>query len=238
MESTAQKLYFDPSCFSGKTIIFCLPGRSFSNKFLMAWTQLFAECNKYGIIVHYTNKYSSNVYYVRNSCLGGNVLSGKNQKPYQGKVKYDFIAWIDSDIVFTTDQFFYMLYESIERENIKIMSGLYLMENAVQYAAVQTMDFEYFKRNGTFEFIKKGGVPESQFFEADYIGFGFVLIKYGVFEELNYPWFSPLTIKIPDTNIQDFCSEDVGFCLKIAKKGIKIHIARSVIVKHEKMICL
>lgn len=231
---------YDPECFKNKTVIFCLPGRQFSNNFLIAWTELYNKCKQYGIKLYYINKYTSNVYYVRNMCLGGDVLKGKTQKPYQGSIKYDYIMWIDSDIVFTSDQFFYMLYQMESKEHMKVLSGLYLMQNNLHYATVKNMDFDFFKKNGTFEFLKKtdSTIDSSDFYEVDYTGFGFMLIKHGIFEQLMYPWFSPINITIKESDIQDFCSEDVGFCLKLKKKDIPIFIASKVKVKHEKMILL
>ena len=33
--------------------------------------------------------------------LGGNILEeNKDQKPFQGNAKYDYLVWIDTDIVF------------------------------------------------------------------------------------------------------------------------------------------
>lgn len=231
-------LQFEKDTFKDKTVIFCLPGNSFSNRFLMAWSELLIKCKEYNINVYYTNKYTSNVYYVRNMCLGGDVLSGKNQKPFQGKIKYDYIMWIDSDVIFTSDQFFYMLFEA-EMRNYNVLSGLYIMQNNTQFPVVKHMDFEYFKKNGTFEFLTRDQADDlSDFTEIDYNGFGFMLVKYGVFEQMKYPWFSPINISIKGTEIQDFCSEDVSFCLKLQKKNIPIYLASKVRLRHEKTIPL
>lgn len=237
MSNKSEPLPYDLETIKNKTVIFCLPGNSFSNNFLLAWTELIIKCKEYGIQVYYTNKYTSNVYYVRNMCLGGNVLNGKNQKPYQGQLKYDYIMWIDADIYFKSDQFFYMLTQA-EKRDIKILSGAYIMHNNVQYPVVKNMDFEYFKKHGTFEFLTRETIKDAEeFIEVDYTGFGFMLVKYNIFEQLKYPWFSSINIKIDD-EIQDFCSEDVSFCLKMKKKNIPITLASKVIVKHEKPVCL
>jgi hypothetical protein len=237
MSSIEEQLPIDLESLKDKTVIFCLPGNSFSNNFLLSWTELIIKCKEYGIRVYYTNKYTSNVYYVRNMCLGGNVLKGKNQKPYQGQLKYDYIMWIDSDIYFKPEQFFYMLSEA-EQKNIKVLSGAYIMHNNHQYPIVKNMDFDYFKEHGTFEFLTRDKIDDlPDFSEVDYTGFGFILIKYNIFEQLKYPWFSSINIKI-DEEIQDFCSEDVSFCLKMKKKNIPIILASKVRVKHEKMVCL
>ncbi len=229
---------YDYTLFKGKKIIFCLPGRTFSNKFLLAWSKLLIKCIEYSIIFNISNKYTSNVYYVRNMCLVGDVLKGKKQLPFNGK-DYDYIFWIDSDIVFNESDFFYMLENIILKDNIKILSGLYLMEGGTHYPVVKNMDISYFKQHGTFKFLSKNDALNMADFETvDYTGFGFMLIAKGVFEKLDYPWFNPITINIKDTEISDFCSEDVSFCLKMQKLDIPIYIASKVIVKHEKLVCL
>ena len=52
-----------------------------------------------------SNASSSNVFFVRNMCLNGDVLMGIDQKPFQGKINYDYIMWIDSDQVFSIQAF-------------------------------------------------------------------------------------------------------------------------------------
>ena len=42
-------------------------------------------------------------------CLGADVLRGKDQKPFDGKLDYDFIMWIDSDQVFSVNHLFLYL---------------------------------------------------------------------------------------------------------------------------------
>src|SRR6056300_1005634 len=101
-------------------IVFCLPGRSFSNEFLQSWSKLLQYLPQYGINPILSSHYNSVVYYVRNQCLGGNVLRGKNQLPFDGKVDYDYIMWIDSDIVFEVDDFIKLL-----NMNKNIASGIY-----------------------------------------------------------------------------------------------------------------
>lgn len=233
-------LDFDKEVLKGKTIVFCIPGNKFSNKFLLAWSELLVQCCNYGIKIITSNSYTSNVYYVRNMCLGGNILRGKKQLPFNGKIKYDYMMWIDSDIVFNASQIFYLITEA-ENRNFKVLSGLYIMENNTHYPVVENLSLDYFKKNGTFEFLSKSQAENlSDFTEVEYTGFGFLLIANGVFEKFNYPWFSPQTIAFDSGNIeiQDFCSEDVSFCFKLRKKSIPINIASRVLVKHEKTIPL
>jgi hypothetical protein len=55
--------------------------------------------------IQISQDYSSMVNFARCKVLGANVLRGPNQKPWDGKLEYDYQLWIDSDIVFNTEKF-------------------------------------------------------------------------------------------------------------------------------------
>ncbi len=212
-----------------KRIVFCLPGKNFSGNFLVSWTKLIDACVKQGIDVILSQRSNSNVYFVRSQCLGADVLRGKNQKPWNGSIPYDYIMWIDSDQVFEPHQFFKLLSHDKD-----IVGGLYLMDGGRQFPTIVNWDEEYFKSHGTFEFLNPGSLPaDGKLLDVVYNGFGFMLIKNGVFEKITYPWFEPRIIKLTES-IQDFASEDVSFCLKARDFGYKIYVDPSVVVGHEK----
>ena len=71
-------------------------------------------------------------------------------------------------------------------------------------------------------------------FTVDYTGFGWVLIKKGVFENLEYPWFAPKMQVFESGSVQDMCGEDVSFCLDAKEKGYDIWCDPRIRVGHEK----
>ena len=81
-------------------IIFCIPGSVFSGGFLKCWTQLTLELNKRGFEYELLSNYAPNVYKIRTMLLDGHRKYGQYQIPWQGKKEYDYIMWIDSDIIF------------------------------------------------------------------------------------------------------------------------------------------
>ena len=140
--------------------------------------------------------------------------------------------WIDSDVLFSPAQFKKLLDHDKD-----VISGLYLMDGGKAYAAVKNWDEEYFKKNHKFKFLTPEDIRERKgLFEVSYAGMGFMLVKKGVFESVEYPWFCPLQKKIGD--MVDFTSEDVGFCLKAQDKGYGIFVDPEVIAGHEKLIVL
>lgn len=216
-------------------VIFCLPGPSYSGDFLSNWSELLMTCQKNNIIPLISQTYDAVVYYVRNKCLQGNVLRGKNQKPFDGKLDYDFLMWIDNDIIFNVDSFMRLLQHGLN--GINIVSGIYMMKGAQNFATVKDWDEEYFKNNGSFQFLSPKDIEgKTDLMEVDYTGLGWLLAKRGVFESIEYPWFRPIFYDIDKAH--DFCSEDVGFCKTVKAKGFKIHVDPTIRVGHEKKVIL
>jgi hypothetical protein len=214
-----------------KTVIFCLPGPSFSGTFLTYWTEFVLACTQNNIIPILNQQYDPVVYYVRNKCLGGDVLRGKKQKPFNGQLHYDYIMWIDSDILFNFINFYQLL-----KHDLNIISGIYAVQGGNNFATVVNWDTDFFMKNGYFEFLAPKDIEgKKDLIEVAYTGFGFILIKRGVFESLEYPWFRPVFQKLSD-DIEDFSSEDASFCQIIREKGYKIFIDPLVRVGHEKKI--
>ena len=89
----------------GKTVVFCLPGRGCSYIFLKNFVQMCFDLVQAGMSIQISQDYSSMVNFARCKCLGANVLRGPDQVPWDGKLQYDYQLWIDSDIVFNTNQF-------------------------------------------------------------------------------------------------------------------------------------
>ncbi len=71
-------------------------------------------------------------------------------------------------------------------------------------------------------------------FTVDYTGFGWVLIKKGVFENMEYPWFAPKMQVFESGGVQDMCGEDVSFCLDAKEAGIETWCDPRIRVGHEK----
>ncbi|MFN9905360.1 MAG: hypothetical protein ACK56F_04440, partial [bacterium] len=96
------------------------------------------------------------------------------------------MMWIDSDVLFTPDQF-----ERLLSHDKDIVSGLYKMEDNTHYACVEHWNENHYVEKGHFEFLKPSDIEyrKNQLIDVNYVGFGFILIKKGVFESLKYPFF-------------------------------------------------
>ena len=217
----------------GKTVVFCLPGRGVSYTYLKNFVQLCFDLVSNGVGIAIQQDYSSMVNFARCKCLGANVLRGPDQLPWDGKLQYDYQLWIDSDIVFNTEVFYRLV--AMDKD---IASGWYLTEDRKTASCAHWLEEEDFKNNGgvmnheTIETLPKRRKP----FTVDYIGFGWTLIKKGVFEnpKMTYPWFAPKLQVFGNGEVQDMCGEDVSFCLDALAAGYEIWVDPICRVGHEK----
>ena len=224
-------------------IMFCLPGREHSSTFLKCWTDLVQECNNKEIEYELKQGYSSMVHQARSLCLEGVPFLGENQKPFLGR-PYDYIMWIDSDMVFKPEDVFRLIQKDKD-----IISGLYKIHNSNNSFAARKKAIPNntrIKNIGYIEeitelypFITEQDVRNTtEPISVDYIGMGFVLIKRGVIEKLKYPWFrseiSTLYVEEENISIKELNSEDSQFCFDLKLNGFDIWIDPTVRVGHEK----
>ena len=125
-----------------------------------------------------------------------------------------------------------------------IVSGWYCTEDGRTTSVAHWLDEEDFSNNGgvmnheTLDTIQKRKKP----FTVDYAGFGWLLIKKGVFEDFDengkkkmpYPWFAPKMQVFESGTVQDMCGEDVSFCLDAKEAGYEIWCDPRIRVGHEK----
>ncbi len=238
----------------GKGIVFCLPGRGVSYQFLKSFVQLCFDLVQNQMSIQISQDYSSMVNFARCKCLGANVLRGPDQLPWDGKLEYDYQLWIDSDIVFNSDKFWQLCDLAVpedvvstnedgettwdETKENSIAAGWYATEDGKTTSVAHWLDEDDFRNNGgvmNHEMVD-GISKRSKPFTVDYTGFGWVMIKKGVFEhdEMKYPWFAPKMQVFESGAVQDMCGEDVSFCLDAMEAGFEIWCDPRIRVGHEK----
>ena len=205
-------------------VVFCIPGNNFSNRFLKCWTNLTRELHKRDIEYELLSQYIPNVYQVRSLLLGADKKFGQYQTPWQGKRDYDYIMWIDSDQVFEPNDFFKLLEHDKD-----IVSGLYLRKPQGDTLNDIPVYFACFTapNKGLFTNEVNG---ELRTIYAN--GMGWMLVKKGVFEKIEYPWFGPIITGL------NFCGEDTAFQIRAKDAGFDSYVDTTVIVGHEKGVIL
>jgi len=222
-----------------KKVIIALPGREYSGNFLKNWSETLMVLTQKGYKVTLINEYSSFVSFSRMKTLGLDVMRGATQVPFDGKVDYDVWLTIDSDIFFIPEQVIELIEDT---DKHPVVSGLYRMSDLQHYAAVKKWNDEYFKKNGTFKFIKVNELDTSQkYMKVAYNGMGFFACRKGVIENLKYPYFSYPLIEIETEDgkvLRDMCSEDVAFCKNLKDAGYDVIVNTSLRVGHEKTLVI
>jgi hypothetical protein len=222
-----------------KTVVVALPGREYSGIFLKNWSQTLIELTQRGYKVIMMNDYSSFVPFSRMKTLGLDVLRGATQVPFNGKIDYDVWLTIDSDIVFTPEQVIELIEDT---EKYPVVSGLYRMIDLQHYAAVKEWNLEYFKKTGSFEFLKVDTLDTTEkYMKVAYNGMGFFACRKGVIENIKYPYFSYPLIEIETEDgklLRDMCSEDVAFCKNLKDAGYNVIVNTSLRVGHEKTLVI
>lgn len=222
-----------------KTVIFAFPGRDFSGSFLINWSKTLLQLVQKGYKIMLVNDYSSFVPFSRMKTLGLDTLRGAAQVPFDGKLNYDVWMTIDSDIFFIPEQVIEIIEDT---DKYPVVSGLYRMEDLKHYAAVKEWDTDYFKKYGTFDFIKVNELDTSEkYIKVAYSGMGFFACRKGVIENLKYPYFNYPLIEIEADNgklIREMCSEDVAFCKNLKDAGYKITVNTQIKVGHEKRLVI
>tara|TARA_R110000824_G_scaffold353962_1_gene541033 strand:+ start:654 stop:1235 length:582 start_codon:yes stop_codon:yes gene_type:complete len=187
-------------------IIFCIPGKTFSEHFLKSWSKLISELQLMEIEWELVNLYYPIISQARQKCLNKAL-----------KKDYNYLMWIDSDIIFEPQDFRQLLSHDKD-----IISGLYMIQKTPgiydipdEYACIG-LDGNRFNR---FEYDGARGLKQ---IKAN--GMGWMLVKHGVFESIKKPF---------DLESED--GEDITFQIKALKKGYKSYVDTSVIVGHEKL---
>jgi hypothetical protein len=169
----------------------------------------------------------SNVAIVRELCLGiapQDAMTGKHFLPFYGKVDYDRIMWIDSDMIFKPQDFVKLLSHDVD-----IVSGL-CKRDPKSYAVTKMVDKPFAQIPGLVD----SDITSDKLFEVKAVGAAFLLVKRGVFETIKRPWFLTTTVA-HSSGAVDMVSEDVYFSIRAREAGFKIWVDPTVKITHLKL---
>ena len=223
-------------------MLFCIPGGSFTPGFFDSWTRLCMAAAQLPFDMVCTRHYSPVIYHCRANLLGAANRAGEHQIPFQGKLNYDYMMWLDTDINFTVEQVV-SLFESMQKKkHVDVLCGIYLTADGHHSTIVKDWDVNFFLKTGMFPFLtipqlkEEAAKSKDKLAKVFYAGMGFMMVRKGAFEKVTYPWFEPIMHEIEMS--RDFSSEDVSLCWKWAEKGVGIYIDPEIVVGHEKSIVI
>jgi len=213
------------------TIIFCIPGNQFSPLFLESWTEVLLWCSLNDIRVILSNKQGPNGNIRRNLCLGefGNT---PGQKPFQHKIRYDYLMWIGANCVFTSEQ----LQRLLEYDE-DIVSGISLLPGQSCYDCIQKWDETPLFEDKVLPYLTIEEVSgKEDLIEVDYCSLDFTLMKRKVMDSLEYPWFRELELE--QNGKKALLPGDFYVCQKLRENGFQINVDPAVQVGIEQQVIL
>jgi len=206
-------------------VVIATPGNSLVAgyvKSLLATIKVLEENN---ITWTYQNEHSSLVTNAREGTIAGSRnVCVTSREPGLGNFTYDKLFMIDSDIVWTPEDFM-----KLYRSEKSVISGVYY-ESISGCAVIH----EY---KDSHRMMDKHEVKyRFNTFPVYGVGLGFVCVKKGVFEDIGRPWFGLGKVE----HVIDGCTyflplgEDLYWCEKVAAKGHQVYVDPSVVLGHTK----
>jgi len=205
-----------------KRIIFCLPGAP-TMEAAMSWDALVREASRpeRGLKLEVIRGYNSSVTHCRNNILEEGVSGPRKEaKPFGGR-PYDFMMWIDSDSVYTPEDFFRLLEADKD-----IITGMVPMNAEGAAGAFGLVEGPLSK------YVNLGALrQDARMRDWHFCGFAFLLVRQGVFETLDFPWFQEVPYEEDGRVILP--GEDIDWCRRIRAKGFKIWAHPAVRIGHD-----
>lgn len=211
--------------------VFLFPGKNFSINFMNSWTNTMIYLYENGYTFASSFKYAPIVHEVRNQLVAAKILNSSNQTskifndrtnnqiPFGNTINAKKVIFIDSDIVWNTEDL-----EKILHTDKDIMCGPYFLESGTDMCIVD--------KDGLFMDMNKIK-DEPEIFEILSGGMGFVSVNYEVLEKIGFPWFNTLYLKDEDGGVQ-FIGEDTFFFYRAHEEGYKIYCDPTIRIGHEK----
>lgn len=145
---------------------------------------------------------------------------------FMDRTDADYLLMLDSDIVFTVEDYDELLRASTQAAEPSIVSGVYPREDG-SLCVYDLTDEGYRLTDPT-------NLMHTKFYEAGAVGMGFCMIPRVVLEELNkdtdtlLPWFDQ-TIDGPGR-----LADDTSFCYRCSDIGVPVYVDTQVQVGHVK----
>jgi len=205
-----------------------------SHEFTKSWTRVVHHMAKNGITLNLYQETGGDIYHIRNNLVSRDLPIPWDMMPVFGGEPYDLMMWIDSDI----GSFDFSHIQRLIDADKDIITGVVPLgptgrsaigqygydefgQPSVQYYSIPVMDKEF--------------DPDTPV-EVEFCGYAFMLVRKGVFEGMEYPWFryTPHEHACKKSNV----GEDIGWCLRAREAGFKLWMHPGVKVSHNKEICL
>lgn len=219
-KSIVEKLGYSP------VIVICITDKQYSLLFLQNFMKTIGFLLEEKIRFVFSATFSKNIDFARCACLGAKVYNdNEHQLPFEGNLKYTHILWLSADVIWSVEDIKKLLLR-----NVDIVSGICNRIDSTITAIEKVDDFESYKKNKGFTLIKKQDIiNKNELVEVQYSSMDFMLVKKGVFEKIDFPWFRTENNEI----IHSLINEQMYFCNMARNNGFKIYIDPKVNISFE-----
>jgi hypothetical protein len=152
------------------------------------------------------------------------------KEPWYGKDVYSHILFIDSDILWTYEDF-----EKLLLADKPIISGSYLKDEIGNLAcAILSDDWKNHVPGSLLSLTLKDIEDKHVPFEVVSGAMGFQLVQHGVFEKISQPYFACKDVDLYKNGDRYLIGEDVFFSLNASYHGFSSWVHPEVVLPHVK----
>jgi len=213
-------------------LIITLTGSSFSGMFLDSFIKIIQYLVEKNITFKYNRAQGSFIQHTRDQQFGLSNCIGEYSNVFGGNFDYKYILSIDSDNLVSGEQILKLMNHN------KDIVGFSYLQPSGYLACCEKYDWEYFHSHKGHRMLTLQDLEDRKdiLIPVEFLGFGCLLIKKGVFESIPIPHFASEIER--NGNYIGICGEDVSFCKKAKDAGYQILLDPSEIISHEKLIRL
>lgn len=208
--------------------VIATPGRSMEAEYVQSLVATLDWLTSQGMTYTYLNKYSSLVSTAREkTALDSDHHDWEEKRIAGARFTYDWMLWIDSDTVWSP-----LDIQNLMKADRDIVSACVPVNLQGDVGAMRIGSEGYAERMHWNDLAL-----EYEPIEVDGVGFGLLLVKEGVFEAIERPWFSHEMMPIKGGHTV-MAGEDYSWCSKAKQAGYKIYLHPGVSVGHTKDIVM
>jgi hypothetical protein len=210
-------------------VIIATPGLMMQSQYVQSLIETTKWLGQQGMTYKYVNKFSSFVASAREkTATDSDEHDWETTEIAGGSFTYDWILWIDSDIVWKPS-----VLERLFSHNLDVVSAVV---PASAQGAITAMRLN--PMGEPRQIVWTDLALDDEPVEVDGVGFGMVAIKYGVFEGTPRPWFIIRKARIEGVHYPINYGEDYSACLNMKDAGFKIWLDPLARVEHIKQVNL
>jgi len=166
----------------------------------------------------------------------GNQIARQRQSLidyWYDNMQTDWLMWIDSDIVMTTDAF-QLLWDSAEKISKPLVTGVYFVSQENEQSLMEPTPAIYMNTDNKYVTRTIHPMPVNQLIPVDVAGFGFVLMHRSVVPRVREVAGDFSVFGENQQAANKFISEDVSFFRKAKEAGIQTYAHTGAHLQHLK----